>query len=92
MPKMYYCSECKKRHKSGKIYKDHLQFKNHETKKYPSDKIQEVDFQLRSIARRQIGHYLEMIEYQPNWRGIYISKINQLIDYERNSSKSTTTI
>lgn len=31
MPQMYYCTVCKKRHRTGKIYQDHLKHKKSET-------------------------------------------------------------
>ena len=31
MPKMYYCTECNKMHRSGKIYQDHLKYKENKT-------------------------------------------------------------
>ncbi len=31
MPQMYHCTYCKKMHRTGKIYKDHLKYKKSET-------------------------------------------------------------
>ena len=83
---MYYCTECKKKHRCGKIYQDHLQFKKVEKKEYPSDKIMKFNIDsLRPIAQRQITKYLEKIKLTPKMRGVYISKINELIEFEKNS-------
>ena len=82
MPKMYYCTECERRHKSGKIYKDHMKYKFVEKKEFNSEEIQKVEFPLRGIARRQIANHLAQIKYTGR-RGIYTEKINELIEYER---------
>ncbi len=82
MPKMYFCTECNKRHKSGKIYKDHMKYKFVEKIEYSSTEIQKVDFPLREIAKRQLGNLLIQIKYTGR-RGLYTQKINELIEYER---------
>ena len=79
---MYYCTECEKRHKSGKIYKDHMKYKFVEKPEYDSETIQKIDFPLRYIAKRQIGNLLAQIKYTGR-RGVYTQKINQLIEHER---------
>lgn len=85
---MYICEKCSKdgiikKHKSGKIYKDHLKYKRIEKSEYDSEEIDKIDFPLREIAKRQIGNLLAQIEYTPSRRGVYIQKINKLIEYER---------
>ena len=83
MPKMYYCTECKKNHKSGKIYRDHMKYKFVEKPVYDCEVIQQVDFLLRLIARRQIARYKKKIKTTPFKRSWYVEKINELIEYEK---------
>lgn len=39
MPKMYYCWECKRKHRYGKIYKDHLKYKQNNNKNPERDRL-----------------------------------------------------
>lgn len=54
MPKMYFCTECGRRHKSGKIYKDHLKYK--EKKEDPEREV--LLIKLAKINRKiDFGNY-----------------------------------
>ncbi len=86
MPKTYYCTECKRNHRHGKIYTDHLRYKERETKKYDSEKVQKINFPLRQVAKNQIDNLINQIIYSPSRRDVYIEKINELIDHERKLS------
>lgn len=83
MPKTYFCTECKRNHRHGKIYKEHLKYKQKEGKKYDTIKVQKIGFTLRFVAKRQLNNLINQMLWNPSRKGIYIRKINELIDYER---------
>lgn len=87
MPKMYWCTECNKKHKSGKIYKEHMKYKYIEKPEYDNKKIQKIDFKLSEIAENQIISHINKMLWHPLRRDFYISKINELIEYERRKSR-----
>jgi len=85
MPKMYYCTKCKRKHKTGKIYNDHLEFQEQEETEIPSNNIllnREGIMSLRPIAQRQIARLLKRLKLT-NRRSLYIREINKVIMYER---------
>jgi hypothetical protein len=59
-----------------------MKYKFTETPEYNSDEVQKIDFPLREMAKRQIDNLLAQIKYTSR-RGVYIQKINELIEYER---------
>lgn len=81
----YYCSKCKRNHRSGKIYEKHkhLQIKQ-EKEEIPFDNVIEYNpNDLRNIAKLQISRYLTKIKNNPECRKMYTQAINQVILYER---------
>ena len=89
---MYYCSECQRQHRSGKIYQEHLIFKAKKEIYIPSDKILEFSYSefkngRRALARRQISNHFRQIKLNPRWCDMYIQQINRVIMYERGELK-----
>ncbi|MFX1297395.1 MAG: hypothetical protein ACFFD2_21385 [Promethearchaeota archaeon] len=82
--KKYYCTKCKKNHHRGKIYKDHLKFKeDKKTIKITNDEKITVDFNsLRPIAKRQFNRLLKKMEKTGN-QEIYRNEIIKLINNEK---------
>ena len=91
--KKYFCLKCKRTHFRGKIYEDHLEYRekkskknnpNHKTKNpIPSNEIIEFDFdELRPIARRQIQRCILKM-HQTKHFGLYIKEINRIILHEK---------
>jgi hypothetical protein len=85
--KKYYCTNCKRYHHRGKIYKEHLQYKN---SKKNSSKVQiskdfelkDVDFEeLRPIAQRQILSLLKRMT-RTEHPEYYKKRIIRVIAYE----------
>jgi hypothetical protein len=90
---MYICDKCSKdgiikRHRSGKIYEEHWKYRRVERPEYDSTQIQEIDFELRPIARRQLAWLRHKMKLVPSAREMYTIEINRLIDYERKREKN----
>jgi len=85
--KKYYCTKCKRYHHRGKIYKEHLQYK--ENKRKPSKvhisrdiDLKDVDFEdLRPIAKRQILSLLKRMT-RTEHPDFYKKRIMRVIAYE----------
>lgn len=57
MPEMYYCRECKRRHRCGKIYEDHLKYKQNNDK---NPEREHLLLKLAKVNRKIIyGNYNE---------------------------------
>ena len=76
---MYFCSECKRKHRpSSSIYNKHLKLKKVKVDDIPSDKV--IYFKLKSlswIAQRQINQHLNKIHLDKKynfgrWKEVYI--------------------
>ncbi|MFX1444820.1 MAG: hypothetical protein ACFFHV_15515 [Promethearchaeota archaeon] len=91
--KKYYCTKCKRNHYRGKIYENHLNYReiknkklnpNHKKKKsIPSDRFIEFDInELRPIARRQIRTLVMKMNHTKNFR-LYTKEINKIILHEK---------
>jgi hypothetical protein len=85
--KKYYCTNCKRYHHRGKIYKEHLQYKKN---KAPPSKVQisrdinpeDVNFEeLRPIAKRQILSLLKRMT-RTEHPDYYKKRILRVIAYE----------
>lgn len=90
---MYYCNECKKRHRSGKIYQEHLKYRSKDEIYIPSDKILQFSYDefkngRRGLAQRQIENHFRQIQFNPKWCDTYIQQINKVIMYERGELKN----
>lgn len=84
MPEMYRCTKCNKCHRCGKIYYDHLEYKQREEVYVPSNKILEVDISsLRKIAQRQINGILRRMLKFKGSKERFVWQINRVIMYER---------
>lgn len=56
MPEMYFCTECGRKHRCGKIYKEHLKFK----KEKNSEEKEKLLLSLANINREiMYGNYTE---------------------------------
>ena len=90
MGKTYFCTECKRNHRCGKIWKEHKRYKGTEPDNVPTKKILEHDWNLlRPIAQRQIMHYARKISWDAKNNGsgrreVYIHEINKIILHEDN--------
>jgi hypothetical protein len=80
----YYCSICKRNHHRGKIYDEHLPFREQKSKNLEvnSDKIIEYNVnRLRPIAKRQLVTLLKKLRHSKK-KELYIREINRLILHE----------
>jgi len=90
MGKTYFCTDCKKNHRSGKIYDEHLQYKEEEKEIIPSKKLLHA-YSLSEIAKRQIMHYIDKMIWDEKFnhskkREMYITEINRVILHEDNNN------
>ncbi len=80
----YYCTKCKKHHHKGKIYREHLKFKeeNKSTNTIDDENIR-VDLEsLRPIAKRQLNRLLKKMDKTGNHE-LYKKEIINLIKKEK---------
>ncbi|MFX0030146.1 MAG: hypothetical protein ACFE8B_13125 [Candidatus Hermodarchaeota archaeon] len=79
----YYCRKCKRYHYRGKIYREHLKFKEIEENTNNSEsKSFKVEFEsLRPIAKRQLNRLLKKID-KTGRNEIYEKEIIKLIKNE----------
>lgn len=81
----YFCTQCKRKHHSGKIFEQHKHLKQIEPNGIPTKKIINVDWKLLpNIAKRQIRHYINKLAWDMNCNGsnrkeMYIHEINRVI-------------
>ncbi|TFF88164.1 MAG: hypothetical protein EU550_01815 [Promethearchaeota archaeon] len=85
IPKKYYCTKCKKHHVRGRIYKEHLKYKQEEKvnfeKKFAPRKIRNMNIEelkLRPIAKRQIRRLYKKMKLSNNSE-IYKHEIEKII-------------
>ena len=87
---MYFCTECKRNHRSGKIYKDHLKFRKVEEEYISCQKVIDCIWEdLPKIAQNQIMRYIDKILWDKKFnyskkRKLYIREINRVILEEYN--------
>jgi len=87
---MYFCTHCKRNHRSGKIYQKHLEFKELEENNIPCNKVIDCIWEdLPGIAKRQIRHYIRKMTWDSKnnfskKRKMYIGEINRVILEEDN--------
>ncbi|MFX1572921.1 MAG: hypothetical protein ACFFB0_09235 [Promethearchaeota archaeon] len=81
--KKYFCSKCKKQHHRGKIYREHLKFKQEMKSLKPPDKGNlKVSLEsFRSIAKRQLNRLLKKMDETGNHQ-LYKNEIIKLIKKE----------
>lgn len=91
MPKTYFCTECKKNHRCGKIWEDHKRFKKiKQEDNVPRKRVVDCDWDfLPEIAQRQIMSYLRKIDWDRKNNGsrkkeMYVHEINRVILHEGN--------
>ncbi len=81
----YLCTECKRKHHSGKIFNDHKRFKKVKPNEIPFNKLLDFDYNiLPAIAQRQIVIYARKMAWDRkkngcNQRQMYIQQINKVI-------------
>lgn len=82
--KKYYCTKCKRYHHRGKIYKEHLKFKEtEENANFSETETLKVEFEsLRPIAKRQLNRLLKKI-HENDSSEIYKKEIIKLIKNEK---------
>lgn len=89
----YFCLKCKRFHYRGKIYENHLKFKekikqknnpiNNKKNFIPSNKILEFDVdELRPIAQRQIQRWVMKMNQSKRFM-LYKREINKIILHEK---------
>lgn len=90
MPKTYFCTECKRNHRHGKIWEEHLRYKKTKLDNIPRKKVVQYDWSfLRDIAQRQIMSYIRKMAWDKKNNGsrkreMYIHEINKVILHEDN--------
>ena len=81
----YFCTQCKRNHHSGKIYKEHKHLQKSKPNGIPCDKVLPCNLNLLpQIAQRQINTNLEKIlldskQTYGKWEKVYIKQINKII-------------
>lgn len=79
--KPYYCSRCDRRHVRGKIYNDHLKYKQ-EKFEVPDDRVYDINgSKLFGTAKRQVINLVKKWakEEDKKWRKNYIKEINKIL-------------
>ena len=81
--KPYFCTQCKRTHRDGAIFKSHLSYMGKKEDLIPCDRIIEADTsKLREIARKQIKSLERRMKWNPQRADVYRREINKLFIYE----------
>lgn len=81
----YFCTQCKRKHHSGKIYKKHKHLQKIEKETIPYKKVLRCNWNfLPPIAQRQITHYIDkiLLDKKLNYSShieLYVQEINRVI-------------
>ncbi len=81
----YFCTECKRKHHSGKIYKEHKHLEKIKIDDIPYKKVINFNYDLLpNIAKRQIMVYVRKMAWdrksnQSKQREMYIQQVNKVI-------------
>lgn len=86
----YYCPKCDRHHYRGKIYEEHLKYKEETSEEIPDDEILDIPRNINLLAKKRIRTLNRKLEKESgNYYKVYVREINKVI-LNASTKKETT--